>query len=278
LGLIYRCSVNNNLRILTKESAEINSISGTHEDSKSNDDVLGFLAYNKTIQSFPKGLDKFFKNLQLIYIQSCQLKEIHQIDLKFFPNLTYFYLAGNQIEVIEEGLFDFNPNLEVVGFYESKIIHIDPNVFNHLTKLSNFWFSYVRCVNKYIVDSKEKVQKALKIVKSKCSSSEFLSLVKKMKDLEINSKILNSEDFNKQLLTFEKRLNSSKFFKFRPLNYKFQNLKLIPRCSDCVRLNNNSSLNVNKVNSGNNLSGIIILTSFLPLILHFLPKNVFEKM
>ena len=273
--MIYRCSVNNNLRILTKESADINSIIGTHKRSKTNDDVLGFFAYNKTtIHFFPKGLNNFFKNLKLIQIQSCKLREIHQSDLIVFSNLTYFYLVGNEIEVIEEGLFNFNPNLEVVGFWESKIIHIDPNVFDHLTKLSYFWFGYVRCVNKHINDSKEKVQKALKIVKSKCSSLEFLSLDKKMKNLEISSKTLNSENFNMKLTTFEKRLNSSKFSKFRPLNYKFQNLKLIPRCSDCVKLNKNSSLSVNKFNSGNNLRGIIILTGFLSLILHFLLKNV----
>jgi len=226
LGLVYRCSVHNNPNITTGESAQISGIRGTHKSLKGNDDVIGFYGVYETINFFPKGLEKFFKNIKVINIQECQLKEIHQSDLKVFPNLVYLYLHGNEIEVIEEGLFDFNPNLEFVGFRESKIIHIDPNVFDHLTKLSYFWFGYVPCVKQDTANSIEKVQEAIKIVKSNCSSSYFLSLENQMKNLEIESKTLNSEDFNTKLENFEKILNNSKFSKFRPLNYKFQDLKL----------------------------------------------------
>jgi len=60
VGEIYHCEVYNNPNITTEESAEIN---GTHENSKSNDDVLGFRAEYKTIHFFPKGLDNFLKIL-----------------------------------------------------------------------------------------------------------------------------------------------------------------------------------------------------------------------
>ena len=111
VGNIYYCFVDNNPNILTQESAQIREIRGSHGSSKTNDDVLGFYAVSKTIQYFPQGLEKFFKNLKVIFIGSCQLKEIHQADLKPFANLVIFYLNGNPIEVIEEGFFDFNPNL-----------------------------------------------------------------------------------------------------------------------------------------------------------------------
>jgi len=136
--------------------------------------VEGFYAEFETIKFFPKGLDKLFKNLKLIHMYYCDLKEIHQSDLKPFPNLVYFRLALNKIEVIEAGLFDYNPNLEFVGFWESKIIHIDPNVFDHLYKLSYLWLSTVPCINIDFYDSREQVKKAIKIVKSNCSNSEFL--------------------------------------------------------------------------------------------------------
>jgi len=76
--------------------------------------VLGFIAKYQTIQFFPKGLDKYFKNIKLIIIKSCQLKEIHQSDLKVFGDLVAFGLYDNEIEVIEAGLFDFNLNLEQI--------------------------------------------------------------------------------------------------------------------------------------------------------------------
>jgi len=226
LSEIYHCTVNNNPKIITEDSAVISGINGTHEISKSNDDVLGFHADHITIQFFPKGLDKIFKNLKAIEITFCELKEIRQSDLKAFPNLVIFILEFNEIEVIEEGLFDFNPNLEHVSFgHESKIIHIDPNVFDHLTKLSDFYFESVPCVNYNVFDSQENVPEPIKIVKSNCSNAEFLSLDRQIKNLEIESKILNFENFNTKLETFEKSFNNSKFSKFRPLNYKFEILK-----------------------------------------------------
>jgi len=256
MGDIYHCTVNNNPNIITEESAKISEINGTHKSLKINDDVLGFYSRVKIIQIFPKGLEKFFKNLKVISIWSCQLQEIHQSDVKVFPNLVYFYLFNNGIEVIEEGLFDFNHKLEAVGFQESKIIHIDPNVFDHLTKLSHFWFLTVPCVNKDILDSTEQVQEAVEFVKSNCSNLEFLSLENQNKNLEIESKTLNSEAFKKKLKTFEVSFNNSKFSKFRPLNYKLETLKL------------NSG--VNDVNLGNRLGGTIAFIINLTLILNFL--------
>jgi len=224
---IYECKIRNYPNIRTEESAVISKVSGRHEDSKSNDDVLGIYAQGKTMQIFPKGLDKIFKNLKMIFFQNCQLKEVHQSDLKVFPDLVIFALIANQIEVIEEGLFDYNPKLEAVSFAaESRIIHIDPNVFDHLNELSYFFFISVPCIDQIISNSKEGVQEAIKVVKSKCSSSEFLTLDNQIKNLEIESKTLNSDAFGEKLESFEKSFNNSKFSRFRPLNYKFQNLKL----------------------------------------------------
>ena len=199
VGNIYYCYVDNNPNILTQKSAQIIGISGSHGSSESNDDVLGFYARYKKIHCFPQGLEKYFKNLKVIIIGHCELKEIHQADLKPFPDLVYLYLFDNAIEIIEEGLFDFNPHLEFVRFEESKIIHIDPNVFDHLDKLSHFWFYLVPCVNQNIYDSISQVEGAIKVIKSNCTNSEFSFLDEQIKSLEIESKTLNSEAFNTKL-------------------------------------------------------------------------------
>jgi len=52
-----------------------------------------------------------------------------------------------------------------------------------------------------------------------------LSLDRQIKNQEIESKVLNFENFNTKLETFEKSFNNSKFSKFRPINYKFEILK-----------------------------------------------------
>jgi len=195
VGYIYYCFVVNNPNILAEESAQINGFNGTHEGSKSNDDVNSFYANYKTIQFFPKMLN-IFKNLKMISIISCELKEIHQSDLKVFNNLVYIDLSCNQIDVIEEELFKFNLFLELLEFGKNKIIHIDPNVFDHLSRLRSFGFFGVPCVNQNIDDSMEQVQEVLKIVKSNCSSSEFLLLENQIKNIKIESNALTSEAFD----------------------------------------------------------------------------------
>lgn len=180
-------------------------------------------------------MHKFFNNLKAIHLDPSQLQEIHQSDLKYFPDLIYFDLVYNSIEVIEEGLFKFNPKLQFVRFYESKIVHIDPNVFDSLDKLNYFYFHTVPCINDNIA-SRDKVVDAIKNVKVKCTSNEYLDLEPKIKNLKEESKILNLEDFNQKLKNFENIFINSKFSRFHPLKGKFENLKMTSGCSNCAQM------------------------------------------
>lgn len=253
LGFIYLCYVGNHPNIYSEDSAQISGVSGGHDGYKNNDNVNGFHAELKTMQFFPKGLEKFFKNIKMIDLYFCKLKELHQSDLKAFPDLIYFRLGGNGIEVIEAGLFDFNPNLEFIGFWESSIIHIDPNVFDNLNKLSYFKFFTVPCVDQNINDSKEKVQEVLKVVRSNCSNSEYLSLENQIKSLEIVSKIINSEALSLKLENFEKNLKNSKLSTSQTLNYKFQNLK---RTIKAIQIDQGQNTSTSDVNLSNDLKNI----------------------
>jgi len=254
VGFIYLCYVDNNPYIYSEDSAQINGVSGRHDGYKNNDNVNGFHAELKTIQFFPKGLEKFFKNIKMIDLYFCQLKELYQSDMKAFPHLIFIRLGGNGIEVIEAGLFDFNPNLEFVGFWESSIIHIDPNVFDNLNKLSYFKFFTVPCVDQNVNDSKEKVQEVLEVVRSNCSNSDFLSLESQIKSLEIVSKILNSEDLSLKLENFEKNLKNSKLSTSQTLNYKFQNLKR------AIQIEQAQNASISEVNLSNDLKHITFLS------------------
>ncbi|KAL7011503.1 hypothetical protein ACKWTF_014291 [Chironomus riparius] len=209
-----------------------------------NDDVTGLDVRTKTMHFFPKGLYKFFKNLKLIHIIFCELKEIHQSDLMPFTNLMFLYISSNDVEVIEEGLFDFNPNLELIYFYESNVIHIDPNVFDNLNKLIRFYFAPIPCISRNIENSRENVLEAIKVVKTKCSNFEYIFLENQLKSLEMASNTLKSNHFNLQLDNLEKKFKNSKFSKFRPLNYKIENLRSTKGCSNCYQMEKLESLKV----------------------------------
>jgi len=83
----YFCDVENNLNINSSESAIITKATGSQNDSKNNDDVLGFNAHRINIEFFPQGLEKFFKNLIEIYIIYGPIRKIHPRDLKGFSKL-----------------------------------------------------------------------------------------------------------------------------------------------------------------------------------------------
>ena len=140
----------------------------------------------------------FFKNIKAFLFNSCKIKEIYQDDLKPFRNLAFLRITGSDIEVLEEGLFAYNPELQVVGIEGSKLTHIDPNIFDHLTKLDHFWFQQASCVNiKYISDSRSKVEAAINSMKARCVSMEYLQLDANLKALERESKILSFDQFKK---------------------------------------------------------------------------------
>ncbi|XP_070508739.1 putative leucine-rich repeat-containing protein DDB_G0290503 [Chironomus tepperi] len=219
------CAVIKNPNITTQEAAMVTSITGSHQSGNSNADVVGFVVQFETLNYFPRGLETYFKNLKGVEIYKCNLKEIHQEDLKPFSNLVELRLQKNSIEILEEGLFDFNPDLEFIAFYGNKIVHIEPNIFDHLSKLSSLWLSLNSCINKYAENSTSGVKDVIKLAQVQCTNSEFSSFKEQLESLDNDSKILNFEKFTENLLNFEKTSRSSKFSNFRPLNYKLDALK-----------------------------------------------------
>lgn len=156
---------------MNQESSQVTSTFGVHQNGKNNNDVIGFHAARKSLQLFPKGLEKIFKNLKSIYIYECKLTEVHQDDLKPFPNLVFLYLFSNLLTIIEPGLFDFNQNLEYISIGDNKIAHIDANVFDGLTKLWHLHLNAVPCCDKYTCKFGE-TQTFIKELRLKCKDPE----------------------------------------------------------------------------------------------------------
>jgi len=227
LNDLYTCDVTNNPNIINEQSAAVNSISGSHLTSKTNDDVAGLYLYNKVVNYFPKNLEKFFKILKLIYINGCGLKEVHQEDLKPFVDLVFLYLGNNAIEIIEQDLFAYNPNLDFISFDNNKIVHIDSNVFDNLDKLSCFWFAGIPCFGQQASNTREKTVELISITKYKCKNSEIRTFEADIKYLEDNVKVFNPEGLKDKFEALVKSFENSRFSKFRPLKNKFEDLKKV---------------------------------------------------
>ncbi|CAG9810457.1 unnamed protein product [Chironomus riparius] len=232
----YRCNIINDPKMNSHESAIITSAHGDHEDTKTNSDVLGLFSESESIEYFPKNAEKIFNNLEAISLNFCPLKEIFQSDLKSLSKLTYLLIGRSDIEVIEEGLFNYNPNLEYLIFDGSKLIHIDPNVFDNLSRLKLLYFYAVPCSGQLRSEYDYEIKIAIQRFRAECVNLEYLELNDQLEELKNQSLRLNVEDFNEKLGKFEVSFNNSKFSKFRPLKNKFENLKNIATVKEHPKL------------------------------------------
>jgi len=223
-GTIYYCDVQNSVSITSLHTAD--DISGTHLSGYNNDNVEAFNVERKgQIHHFPRGLNKIFKKLKGILITGSGLKEIHQSDLKDFPKLIFLSLSSNNLEILEENLFQFNLNLEVIYLDSNKISHIDPSVFEKLTKLKTLYLQSNSCINMYARNNPTAVQKIIRTAKAQCTNSNYSNLKRKVKNLEIDSRNSNSENFMQRNGKLENDVKFPNAFQQKLQNYKAAQFK-----------------------------------------------------
>lgn len=199
VGDQYRCLVSNDIIIYSKENTQINTLKGTHVSGKDDDSEIYFHIDSKPIQYFPRGMEKFFKNLRGIAIWHTHLKEIHQEDLKPFPNLNNLHLTKNDIEIIQKDLFDYNPELEFVIIENAKIVHIVSTVFDNLSKLTNLYLYGNKCTSQHSFNNRTETISVINSIKQTCIGADYLSLEKKLENLEEiseNSVLAGSKNFH----------------------------------------------------------------------------------
>ena len=194
---------------------------------KFNNDGIYFHSFRKIVQYFPTGLEKFYSNLNGIYITHGQLKEIHQRDLKFYSKLEFLDLFDNDIEVIEYDTFKFNLNLATISIHSNKIFHIGSEVFDGLGRLTSLALDLNKCTGMHAEKDSIQVQKILSHTNSTCIAFTYLTIEKKFSQLEGNLTI--SSDLRSRVENLESELKNSNltfssYFKERMLT--LANLKL----------------------------------------------------
>lgn len=174
---VYFCDLKDSLDV-TYSNATISAVNAEHLTEKSNADVVGFRAENKTLHYLPEGLGRCFeaKKIEFILIWSTGLREIHQKDLAPFITLRYLSLWDNDVEIIEKNLFQFNPEIKYLELAKNKIKFIDANVFQNLKDLSSLFLRGNPC-NRMTYDAargdKFKVKRFIKEIAETCKSTNL---------------------------------------------------------------------------------------------------------
>jgi len=230
VGPIYRCEVKTNLNIKSPEDAIINAISGTHMSGKTNDDVLTFDAMSKIIDYFPKGLEKWFKNLKAIRMLNGRLKQISQSDLKPFPNLVYLEIQNTDIQILEDDLFTNHPNIQVVWLLSNKIFHVGKNVFNNMNDITWLGFESNPCISINALNNSTAAKLIIDSLKTKCFDVNFANFSQNIANIENESKTLTFDNFqvwSRKVKGLEKEFQTSKFAYLTSIKERFLVLKAI---------------------------------------------------
>lgn len=167
LPYVYGCSIDSNLKI-TEPDTKINEIKGHHEGGRKHTDVAFISIFSVEMNFFPIGLDRFFLNAQTLAVESTELMEIHQDDLKGFPKLEYLMIVKNLLEVLEKDLFKYNKELIYINMNENKLKRIDEKIFDDLTMLNFLHLLSNECIRMF-GHGKNRVARIVKNVKEKCS-------------------------------------------------------------------------------------------------------------
>lgn len=176
--LTYQCDVKNKELITSKDNREITKVQGDHIWRFTNDRVQYFKAYEKQVKFFPRGLTKFFKNLNSISIHYGNLQEITKFDLEEFgEKLINLWLWENEIQVIHGDLLEFNRNLVWIELQRNKIIRIDSGAFDNQPKLKYLYLGNNECTfddDDYVAyNDREKVLQVIQKTEETCKIQKF---------------------------------------------------------------------------------------------------------
>lgn len=123
----------------------VTEVIGVH--SRSNEEVQSIEIVRQNVKVFPRNIEKFFTNLEAIYVHYSGLQEILRQDLRPFPKLRQVDLHLNDIKELNENLFEFNPLVEAVSVYSNPIRHVGHNIFDGLKSLHTIHIINAKCIS-----------------------------------------------------------------------------------------------------------------------------------
>lgn len=98
------------------------------------------------IKFIPKGLERFYPDLEGLAVYHSSLQEIDKSDLKPFPKLKMLHLAYNDIEVLPSDLFEYSSELRHMNFHTNKLKTVGNDILKQLQKLEVAYFDNNPCI------------------------------------------------------------------------------------------------------------------------------------
>jgi hypothetical protein len=137
------CSLSN-VNITSRQT--ITSVNGQSDFDGSSYKIIGFM--EQVLHFIPKGLGKFFPNLEMLSIYKSKLKAVEKEDLKQFSNLSAVLFYLNEIQFLPSDLFEANPNISKIEISGNNISYVGHNLVTPLKNLELAYFNGNGCIDK----------------------------------------------------------------------------------------------------------------------------------
>lgn len=107
----------------------------------------------------PKNVEKFFPNIEALFVQNSMLEKVSKDDFKRYSKLKYLSLFGNMLSSVEGDLFDYTPNLVYINLSWNSLKHIGVNIFKNLPYLKSVAIYRNDCISTEIWNaSKQQIE------------------------------------------------------------------------------------------------------------------------
>jgi len=131
----YKCVIDN--YALDEEEWKFQ---GKHFNLKTNLDVIALALSGKCLTKVPRGLLKYFPNLQALEIRDSSLTSLTKCDITEYKKLRIIIFEVVSIEFLPENLFEDFMDLEQISFTSCKLIVIEPFILDGLKSLQQVSF------------------------------------------------------------------------------------------------------------------------------------------
>jgi hypothetical protein len=162
------CDVKN--LVISSPNQQITSINGISGSNAIDNDVTALRVDGQTVNYFPRGLEKFFPNIEIMFVVDCKLKAITNQDLASFPQLKELRLSHNDIEELDDDLFAANKKLISISLSYNRIKFIGEVTFKPLKQLDFLFLNSNKCINKDAFFDVSKVNEIIDEVRKQCQS------------------------------------------------------------------------------------------------------------
>lgn len=167
---LYSCYVDE--ISITEINIEIIGFKGEHKPGKTNDDIVGIWISNTIVEYFPRNLQKFFPNMQIVTITRCGLKEISRDDLAGLKKVVVIDLRGNKLMALPDDLFVGMPKLSKINFNENQIEFASSKLLEPIIKngIENFKLQNNKSIDALYEKSNRRatLEKFMKTIDAKC--------------------------------------------------------------------------------------------------------------